>query len=281
MYKVIDFSLEETLECGQCFRFEKLEDNKYLVVANSKVIIIKQEGNELIFENIEDEKDEKVWKNYFDLDRDYKKIKDELSSTDKVLTDAINYKPGIRLLKQDVWECLISFIISQNKQIPHIKQVIKNISEAFGTNIGTYNDKVYYSFPTIEQLSKATEDQIRACKAGFRAPYIIDACAKINSGQIDIYNLESMETIKAKEELLKIKGVGNKISDCVALFSLSKHEVFPTDVWIKRVMEYFYMKEEAELKDIQKFAREQFGDYAGFAQQYLFYYARDKKIGKK
>ncbi len=275
-----DFDIKQTVECGQCFRYIKLTDYNYIIVAFGKVLKIVQMSNQIIFYHTKVEEFENIWIPYFDLEKDYDTIKQNLSAKDEILRNAVSYGAGIHILQQDVWECLISFIISQNKQIPHIKQVIQNISERFGEKICTLEDCDFYSFPNVEQLWVATEEEIRQCKAGFRAPYILDACQKVLSGEVNLTQLSSMSTEKAKNELLKIKGVGPKIADCVLLFAVGKHEVFPTDVWVKRVMEYFYFKEDTQIGKIHQFAADYFGSRAGFAQQYLFYYARDKKIGK-
>jgi len=274
------FNIEQILECGQCFRFYKISEGHYLIIAKAKVLKILQTDEEVIFypATIEDFKN--LWISYFDLNRDYDIIKQRLAEKDQYLNKAIDYAPGIRILNQDPWECLISFIISQNKQIPHIKQVVNHISRRFGQYIDTMDNIDYFAFPTAEELSKAKEEDLRACKAGFRAPYILDACKKIKSGEIDLEKLKYLPYEEAKTTLLNIKGVGPKIADCVLLFAFGKWEAFPVDIWIKRIMESLYFNREISLNEIGHFAREQFGNYAGLAQQYLFYYGRQLKIGK-
>ena len=178
---------------------------------------------------------------------------------------------------------LISFIISQNKAIPHIQQCIHNISERYGQEIEheEEDDRRYYTFPTPEELAKATEQELRECKVGFRAPYIVDACQKVMNGEIVLNDLFNMSSQEAKEELMKIKGVGPKVSDCILLFAYGKMDLFPTDVWIKRVIEGMYFEgKEISLQAIQTFAREYFADLAGYAQQYLFYYGRENSLYK-
>ncbi len=270
------FNIEEILECGQCFRFEKLENMHYTIVANGKVLNIKQIENKVEFYPCNKEDFENIWINYFDLETDYNKIKDSLKD-DPIVKKAIEYAEGIRILNQEPFECLISFIISQNNRIPMIKQVIKNISEKYGIKCGEN-----YIFPTLEQLKKATSEELKLCKTGFRDKYILDAIQNIENGSVNLQNLFNLSSDLAKEELLKIKGVGTKVADCVLLFSLKKNDVFPTDVWVKRVMEYFYFNEQdTPIKQIHSFAKEKWGDLAGYAQQYLFYYARSEKIGTK
>lgn len=276
-----DFDLEQTLECGQCFRFHKIDDGHYKVIAYHKILEVQQCEEQLIFHNSNEEEYKEIWESYFDLARDYGGIKGSLLAEDEVIRDAINEFPGVRIINQDFFECLISFIISQNKAIPHIKQIIKRISKAYGTYLGEHEGEELYAFPTPEQLGKATEQDIRDLKAGFRAPYIVDATKKILNGELPYKEFHTMETGTVKEFLLTIKGVGNKVADCVMLFSLGRYEVFPVDVWVKRIMETLYLKEETKLTAIEGHAKELFGHQAGFAQQYLFYYARSQQIGKK
>ncbi len=270
------FNIEEILECGQCFRFEKIDNMHYKIVAYSKILNIKQTDNEVEFYPCNKEDFKKIWIDYFDLNTDYNKIKDILKNDD-IVKKAIQYAEGIRILNQEPFECLISFIISQNNRIPMIKQVIKNISEKYG--VKCEDD---YFFPTLQQLKKATAEELRLCKTGFRDKYILDAIENIENGNLKLEDLFNLSSDEAKEQLLKIKGVGTKVADCVLLFSLKKNDVFPTDVWVKRVMEYFYFNEQdTSIKKIHSFAKEKWGDLAGYAQQYLFYYARSEKIGIK
>ncbi|MFP4698111.1 MAG: DNA-3-methyladenine glycosylase family protein [Eubacteriales bacterium] len=278
--EVEDFNIKQILECGQCFRFKQLEENEYMIIAHNKILRIKQVDDVITLFNTTMEEFNNIWIDYFDLNTDYKRIKKILLKQDDFLYSAISKKYGIRILRQDTWETLISFIISQNKQIPHIKKIVETISKAYGNYIGTYEGVEYYSFPTPEQLIKATEAGLRECKTGFRAPYIIDACEKIIKGDINLKELKKISTEDAKKRLLTIKGVGNKIADCVLLYGLARGEVFPTDVWIKRVVEHIYLKKEVKLEKIQEFASSRFGDIAGYAQQYLFYYGRENRIGK-
>ncbi len=269
------FNIEEILECGQCFRFNKIENMHYKVIAHRRELFIKQEEGKVIFSPCTLEEFENIWFNYFDLGTDYSELK-KLFKDDNVLVEAISFAEGIRILNQEPFECLISFIISQNNRIPMIKQVVKNISEKYGDKI---NDE--YAFPTIEQLSKATSEELRECKTGFRDKYILDCLEKINSNEIDIENTYDLTTKELKDELMKIKGVGTKVADCALLFSFKRKDVFPVDVWIKRVMEQLYFNgEETKKEVISQFADEKFGKYSGIAQQYLFNYAIYKKIGK-
>lgn len=273
-----DFDLSQTLECGQCFRFENIGENEYILVAKNKLLRVKQEKNKLIFFNTSREEYKNIWENYFDMDNDYKNIKEWLLLKDDKLKEAITSKYGVRILNQEFFEMLITFIISQNKQIPHIKQIVNHISERYGKKVGEYNGKSYYSFPTPAELSHANEEELRSLKVGFRAPYILDAVQKVVEGEIKEEIIQKLNNEEALAMLLSIRGVGVKIAHCVLLFGLSRRDAFPIDVWIKRIMEKIYYGKETNKEEIQAFASEQFGAYGGYAQQYLFYYARDNKL---
>lgn len=275
---VKDFLLQHILECGQCFRFY-LEEDYYIIVANGRILKVRQDGDQLtLFCSTNAYRD--FWRVYLDIDRDYGEIKKILSEKDLHLKTAVAEKHGIRLLRQEPWEMLISFIISQTKQISQIKLLIEAVSYKYGDFIGSEGQRSFYSFPTPEQLKVATIEDLRALKVGFRAPYIWDATHKVANGEIDLNALVQMPYHEGRKALMSIKGVGQKVADCVLLFAYGKYEVFPTDVWVKRVMEYYYFGKETKMADIDYFAKNYFGDYAGFAQQYLFYHARDNKIGK-
>lgn len=275
---VSEFDIRQTLECGQCFHFEKLDEMDYVVVYMKHLLRIKQVGNVLKCENTSVEEFERVWKYYFDLDRDYKCIQNDLINADERLLEAINENRGVRILNQDFTETLMSFIISQNKQIPHIKAIVKSLSEKYGDYLGTINGMDFYAFPDELQIKEISEEMYRDCKTGFRAPYLFDAGVKLNSEDFNSEGLRNMGYDLAKEKLITIKGVGEKVANCVLLFALGYRNAFPVDVWIKRIMEHMYFEKETDNNEIMKFAKERFGDYGGYAQQYLFYFAREKKL---
>ncbi|ONI46699.1 8-oxoguanine DNA glycosylase [Candidatus Epulonipiscioides saccharophilum] len=281
--QVNDFNITQTLECGQIFRFYKIEPDNFNIIAKDKVINISQREDQLIIENTTLDEFNSFWKHYLDLDEDYCYIKNTLYEIDEHIKTAIRYGCGIRILRQDPFEMLISFIISQQKSIPQIKQCIDNMAERFGNVIfQEINNETYYSFPTLEELSKVSLQDLIDCKLGFRAAYINDAIEKLKSKEVDLEKISSMETGQARKELMKIKGVGKKVADCVLLFAYHRTEVFPTDVWIKRVMEGLYFDEgPTKLEVIDNFARNTYKDLAGFAQQYLFFYARENKLFQK
>lgn len=273
-----NFNSKHIFECGQCFRWESSNGKTYIGVVNGKVIELKQELEDVVFYNINMNEFNSYFKNYFDLERDYEVIKSSLSK-DEILKEAIAFGDGIRILNQDIWECTISFILSANNRIPMIKRAIKNISKKFGEKIVYKNDE-YYSFPTPNQLKDATIKDFEECGAGFRAKYLKNFADLVSNDKFNLGIIEKMSTNEGREYLQKLPGIGPKIADCVLLFSVKKSDVFPTDVWVKRVMEYFYSDKELKLNEIQKMATEKFADLCGFAQQYLFYYARELKIGK-
>ncbi|HSH36166.1 DNA-3-methyladenine glycosylase [Schnuerera sp.] len=279
--KMMDFEPKHIFECGQAFRWYVEEDASYTAIHKSKVINVKRDGKDIIFSNTNMEDFENIWYDYFDLGRDYGEIKKELSK-DPILNEAIKFGQGIRILNQDPYETTISFIISANNQIPRIKRSIELISQKYGESIGSYNGKEYYSFPGPEILASIDEKELEDnCKVGYRAKYIVNTSKMIKNKEIDLDKLFKLPTETAKEILMRLPGVGPKVSNCILLFSLNKNEAFPIDVWVKRVMESLYFKENTSTKKISAYAEENFGSLGGFAQQYLFYYARELGIGKK
>ena len=272
-----DFNLKHIFECGQCFRWNKEEDNSYTGIAQGKILNIKQEKEKLIFRNTTVEDFYEIWYDYLDLGRDYNQIKTILSEKDPIMQQAIIFGEGIRLLNQDEWETLVSFIISQNRSISIIKKNIETLCQRFGRYIGEYKGKDYYDFPGPEVLAEKCSEDITECKVGYRAQYIARASLSVRDSQA-LYVLENSSTAEAQSYLLSLFGVGPKVANCVMLFSMKKYESFPIDVWVMRVMKELYGLN--NMKEIQEFAEKNFKNYGGFAQQYLFYYAREKGIGK-
>lgn len=277
---VENFDPKHIFECGQCFRWIKQEDNSYTGVAMGRVINVKKINNKIYLDNTTKEDFENIWYDYFDLGNDYKEIIDKLKVMDEYLEKATEFGEGIRILKQDSWEMLISFIISSNNRIPMIQRAINNLSKNFGTYIGEYNGQDYYAFPTPKQLNKASQEEIRACSTGFRDKYIKSTTQIVNNEGINVLDYRKLSTEDCLKELLKFNGVGPKVGDCIALFGMQKYDTFPVDVWVKRVMQEFYVAEDLSLTKIRKFGIEKFGELSGFAQQYLFYYARELGIGR-
>lgn len=266
-----DFDLHQTLECGQCFRWERITESKYMVFANSNVCIAERTEKKLILLNYYGS--EEFWKNYFDLDTDYGKLKEELMSANPELKDVISYGGGIRILNQDFFEVLISFIISQNNNIPRIKKCIESLCKTYGEPLGEINGSPIFAFPKADILSSADSKEINDLKLGYRAPYIVDAAKKFIDEGIPKGN-----TKEKYEKLLSYKGVGPKVANCISLFGFRDLKAFPIDTWVRKIMVDMYRFEEKDIVGMQNFADENFGDLGGLAQQYLFYYYRDKKI---
>ena len=276
---IADFDVDQTLCCGQCFHFKKTGEGKdYGVSAFGRLLHIVQEGKKVIFYNTTKADFNGIWRKYFDLDTDYASIKNKLLQDDSKLADSINAMGGVRILKQDFFETLMSFIISQNKQIPHIKAIVCAISKEYGTYLGEINGEEFYAFPTAKMLSNVTEDDFKRLKTGFRAGYLYDAVKCVLEGKITEEMLRNMEAAECEKALCQIKGVGAKVANCVMLFALSKMECFPIDVWMTRIMQRLYLGEGASKDAIAQYAREHYGALGGYAQQYLFYYGRETKM---
>lgn len=273
-----DFDCKDIFECGQCFRWNLQQDGSYTGVFGNNVLNIKQEGKTLIFQGVCENDIKETVEEYFDLKTDYTKIKQELAKIDEHLAKSIQYGQGIRILNQDFWECIISFIISANNNIPRIKKIIENMSKAYGEKI-IWNGNTYYTFPTPSALSKASIEDLRGLGLGFRDKRVYETTQCVLNGDFDIEKVGKIADInELKEKLLTLSGVGEKVADCIMLFSLKRFEVFPIDVWVRRVMNELYIKNEDETKvskaELQKLAKEKYNKLAGIAQQYLFYWKR-------
>lgn len=278
--EIENFDAKAIFTCGQAFRWYEESDGSFTTVHLGRVLNVLNEKDKVVFKGTNLKEFDEIWMDYFDLNTDYKEIRKVLSNNE-ILPKAMEYGEGIRILNQNHFEMLISFIISANNMIPRIKKSIEVISMRYGKFICEDENRKYYSFPTVEELSRATVEDLREfAKVGFRDKRIFDTVNMILNEKIDLDNFENLETDILREELLKFVGVGNKVADCIMLFSYKRGEVFPVDVWIKRVMEELFIKEETPVKKISKEADRIFGKYAGYAQQYLFYYGREEKIGK-
>lgn len=259
---VKNFDLAMTLDCGQAFRWK--EDNGvWSGVAFGKRLKISKENESIVFFDTSKEDFENIWSDYFDFSRDYGKIIDDIKS-DEILKKASDFGYGIRILNQEPFETLCSFIISQNNNIPRIKGIIDRLCKKYGQKI----DDDLYSFPDAETLSKLTANDLSDIRMGFRAKYIIDASQKVASGEVNLSDLFSLDTDTARTELMKIKGVGPKVADCTLLFSLKHFDAFPKDVWIKRAVEVLFPQGLPECAN----------GYKGIVQQYIFYYSRSGNL---
>lgn len=274
------FELKDIFDCGQCFRWNEQEDGSYTGVFGDNVLNVSKIGNEVIFKGICKENIKETVEKYFDLDRDYQKIKNQLMQIDENMKRSIEYGQGIRILNQDLWETIISFIISANNNIPRIKGIIERLSKKYGKEIEWKNTK-YYTFPTAKDLEKVTVQEYRELGLGFRDIRLYETTHMILDKKVDLEEMKNNpNTMEVREQLLSLSGVGPKVADCILLFSdLKRFEVFPIDVWVRRVMNDLYIHNEDEAKvnkkQIEKIAQEKFGDLAGLAQQYLFYWRRE------
>lgn len=277
---ILSFKAKHIFECGQCFRWDEENDKSYTGIVGRNVVNVKEVENKVIFSRFGVDNLKELVQSYFDLDRDYEKIKEELSKVDKYLAKSIEYGNGIRILNQDLWETIISFIISANNNIPRIKGIINRLSQKYGEKI-EWRGKEYYTFPTVEELSKASVEDLRSLGLGFRDIRVYETTHKILSKEVDLEKLHNEEdTEKVRNILLTLSGVGPKVADCILLFStLKRFDVFPIDVWVRRVMNELYIKNEDETKvnkkEIERLAKEKYGNLEGIAQQYLFFWKRD------
>lgn len=268
-----DFNLTHTLECGQVFRWERIAKNEYEGVVNRAIIRLRQAENRLFVRSSDPSLNPSFIRQYLDLNLDLPCIYNKIGK-DKYMKRAIKAFKGLRIIRQPLWECLASFIISAYNNIPRIKGIIHLISECSGSRI-ILDGSVDYSFPSPASIAASTADALQRCGAGYRAPYLKKAAKAFLKGEINAEALKKNPYPEAKEALMRLYGVGHKVADCVLLFSAGRFEAFPVDVWIERIIQdiYFNGKEIAH-SEIRKFAEEYFGEYAGYAQQYLYHYGR-------
>ena len=306
---VDSFELPHIFDCGQCFRWDIQSDGSYIGVIKSGVMRVSKVGNSIIFEGILDGDINSIVYDYFDLGTDYNVFKKRLAVIDSNMKKSVEFGSGIRILKQDLWEMIISYIISANNNIPRIKGIINRISKRVGKKV-SWNGVDYYLFPTVEELAKLSVSDLRELGTGFRDKRIYKTTQMILNKDIDLESLRSaalrnesdldclksvalknecyIERLKDKcakstdeirEILLSLEGVGEKVADCILLFGLHRFDTFPVDVWVRRVMNTLYIHNEEETKvnkkQIRDTAYELFGDIEGIAQQYLFYWARE------
>ena len=270
-----DFDLAKTFECGQCFRWntdERRINTKgelvYIGVAHERALKIRQNGNTVLI-SCSIEEFESIWYNYFDLARDYVKIRKNLS-IDAYMHQATEFGKGIRLLRQDKWEALCSFIISQNNNIPRIKAIIDTLCLNFGDNI-SFEDKEYHTFPSAARLAILNTEKLAPLRCGYRAEYIIQAAKAVTHNEINFEELATITPDKARTALKRLHGVGDKVADCVLLFGLHMLDAFPLDVWMKRAVANHYGPD---------FDPKIFSPYSGIAQQYIFHYVRNGRTNK-
>lgn len=274
------FNLKYTLECGQCFRWNKIDEEYYIGVIKDRVIKIKQKGNKLYVSSDNMNNLENVIYEYFDFNTNYINIEERISKIDENVNNAVKNTSGIHILNQDFFETLISYIISANNNIPRISKSVNLISQKYGKKV-IFENEEYYLFPTPNELKDVSEEDFKKCGVGFRARYLKHAVQDILNEKIDIKSINETSTEILKSKLLNIMGVGPKVADCILLFSCQKREVFPIDVWVERVMTNLYFKDYGRAmkkKEILEYAEKYFENDAGIVQQHLFYNVREGLI---
>ncbi len=254
-----DMSLSDTLCCGQSFRWREV-DGGFKGTAYGKTVTVRKDGEDLLIIGATQGDFENIWRAYFDLDTDYVSLRADLASKHPVLREAAKFAPGIHILRQEPFEALISFIISQNNNIKRIEGIVDRLCENFGEILPDGS----FAFPTAEKLATLTEEELAPLRAGFRNRYILSAARKVHSGEVSLEACRTLPFDDAKAQLMTIVGVGSKVADCVLLYGLHRTEAFPMDVWMKRAMSTLF-------PDVDP---ADFGEYAGVAQQYIFHYSR-------
>lgn len=276
IHNLSDFNLKHIFLCGQCFRWDENEDGSFTGVAMDRVIKISAHDNNYTLFNTNLQEFNEIWLDYFDLKRNYSDLKKQVA-IDEIMKKATEYGFGIRILRQNLWETMISFIISASNNIPRIKQIVARLCEMFGEKI-CFDNKVYYTFPSPEKMKGVTEDDLAPVRSGFRAKYIADAAEKVNSGELNLTELAKMPTAEAKEKLLTVKGIGSKVADCILLFGMGRFDVFPVDTWIDKAMKNLYPSQCEGIRNVREAGETIFGENCGLANQYIFFYARDNKL---
>ena len=269
-----DLSIRQISESGQCFRLNRIGEERYGLVAFGRYLEINQRGEELLFSCTQEEYDA-VWRQYFDMENDYRLYRNAVQAEDTYLLDAVSFGSGIRILRQDVWEMLISFIISQQNNIKRIRKCIETICERYGEKIvpedadhiddsgNSDRPAAYYTFPDVQALARVSEEELRACNLGYRSKYIVEASNSILRGEVDLEAIKKMGYKQARGELTKLCGVGEKVADCICLFGLHHMDAFPVDTHIRKAMDEHYPA---------GFPFDRYDGYAGVMQQYIFYY---------
>lgn len=264
-----DFDVRQTLECGQVFRYKKRDFGYTIYAFDQKAdIYCQNDGTKIITKN------KKFFVKYFAFDKNYAKIKSSLEAN-PIMRNAIKFGNGIRILRSNPIEMIISFIISQNNNIPRIKGIIEKICEGYGDNCGDY-----YSFPTLDKLKTIPLDFFKSIKCGYRSEYLYQSIAMLNR-DVFVEDIAKMSTQNARDELMKLKGVGRKVADCILLFGFGKTDVFPTDTWVVKCYNHLYNANEKNAVKISNYFVQMFGELSGYAQQYLFYMMREGAIGEK
>ena len=256
------FDISQICDSGQCFRMQEIREHVFQIIARDRYLEIEQQGQICTFSCSERELQE-FWEEYFDLGTDYGTYIESINPRDLYLTHAAQLGSGIRILKQDLWEMIVSFLISQQNNIVRIRRCINNICEQYGEEKRTPDGRVYYAFPQPEALAGLEEDALKACNLGYRSKYVVRTARRVVSGEVNLEQIQKMTYKNAKQELLKLYGVGEKVADCICLFALHKLEAFPVDTHIRQALDKHYRR---------GFPMCRYNGYQGVLQQYIFYY---------
>lgn len=273
--KNTDLNLKDTITCGQIFRFIEEDDNSYTVILHDRVVNLYQDKNDLIVKSNNEQDLEKVVRDYLDLDRDYNLLNNDLKKSDKSLENIIDFCKGFKVINQPKFECIISYIISANNGVPQIRNAVNNISKKYGKKV-IFEDKEYYLFPNSDDLRNVKIEEYRKLKVGFRDKYIYEFVNKLNNKEVDLDLIDNMNSEDAMNYLMNNKGIGEKVSSCILLFSYSRFDVFPIDTWVKKFMKDKYNI--TNINEIRKFTKDKFNSYSGLIIQYMFHYKRNNKI---
>ena len=262
------FNIAQICNSGQCFRMTCQGEGACSVIAQDRYLELEQKGRECVFHCSSGEFED-FWKGYFDLDTDYGSFIMRISDRDSYLKYAAQFGDGIRILRQDLWEMIVSFLISQQNNIVRIRRCIENISERYGEKKETASGKEYYAFPGPEALAGLDEDALKECNLGYRSKYVVRAARSVAEGETDLGVLREMKYPQAREELLKLYGVGEKVADCICLFAMHHLEAFPVDTHINQAMEKHYKR---------GFPKRRYQGFQGVMQQYIFYYELQERV---
>ena len=268
-----NFYLKSTITCGQIFRFFE-ENNSFTIIIKDRVINLKEDGDFITIESSNEKNLEEVINNYFDLNRNYEKIENEIIKKDKKIRDAVIFSKGLRMIHQDPFETLISYIISQNNRVPSIANSLNLLSLNYGEKV-IFKNKEYYLFPSLESLSKLSIEDFRNCKVGFRDKYLYEIIECLNNKKLELDKIYDMPGDEALKYLVEFKGIGMKVASCILLFAYQKFDVYPADTWVKKFMKEDYNIEGE--KNIREFTYNTYKEYSGLAIQYMFNYKRNKK----
>lgn len=270
-----ELDLENTLTCGQIFRYQQEIDNSFTVVISDRVINLKYDNYKLYVKSNKLDNLENVIREYLDLDRDYKSIMDKIRVMDSTLAKYLDNSLGLKMIKQDKLECIISYIISQNNSVRNIQMSLNMLSEAYGEKVEFLN-KEYYLFPKLDRLASLSLEDFRKCKVGFRDKYLVGIIESINNGSFDLNMIDSLNTEEALQYLINFKGIGMKVASCILLFSYQRFDVYPVDTWVKKFMEdnYNIIGE----KNIREYCKKTYGEYSGLAIQYMFNSKRNMNV---